>query len=235
MTNEAQVLFRLQTVDLEIEEKSARLRDVESRLGESATLREARQAVEGQQKRFHAEEITLREREWDVEDLKDKINGLERNLYGDRIKNPKELAGLQKEVEHLKGSLQKAEDRLLEIMLSIDETRERLREKQERLAHVKQEWESEQKQLTEQQSSLVAALTGLRAERDSLAAGVSRHSLEIYERLKVLKRGKAVAKVEQNTCQGCRIHLPMNEVQLARTSRELVFCSMCGRILWAGR
>ena len=40
--------------------------------------------------------------------------------------------------------------------------------------------------------------------------------------------------IVQRTCQGCRIALPSTEEQKARTSDNLVTCSSCGRILYAG-
>ncbi|MFC2072406.1 C4-type zinc ribbon domain-containing protein, partial [Chloroflexota bacterium] len=45
------------------------------------------------------------------------------------------------------------------------------------------------------------------------------------------QKGTAIANVEQGICRGCRILLPITELQRARSS-SLVRCSSCGRILF---
>ena len=46
---------------------------------------------------------------------------------------------------------------------------------------------------------------------------------------------RAVARVLQHSCQGCRVTIPTSEEQRARLSSELVFCSSCGRILYVSQ
>ena len=44
--------------------------------------------------------------------------------------------------------------------------------------------------------------------------------------------GRAVSKVVQGRCQGCRISISMSDQQRARMGNELARCSNCGRILY---
>ena len=60
--------------------------------------------------------------------------------------------------------------------------------------------------------------------------GELEQAIEVYQDLKKHK-GTAVAKVEQGICHGCRISLPISELQQTR-SGSLVRCSSCGRILF---
>ena len=58
--------------------------------------------------------------------------------------------------------------------------------------------------------------------------------LGVYESLRTLKQGRAVARIEQGACQGCRISLPTHVVQRARGGTVLVHCPSCERILAGG-
>jgi len=78
----------------------------------------------------------------------------------------------------------------------------------------------------------MASLASLEQRREDLAARIDAASLELYQDLRQKRQGRAVAKVEQGMCQGCRLVLSMTELQRARISQELVQCSSCQRILY---
>ncbi|MCK4696871.1 MAG: hypothetical protein KAT53_01045, partial [Dehalococcoidia bacterium] len=84
----------------------------------------------------------------------------------------------------------------------------------------------------QQQAELGAALATLEQKGKDLAGKLDASSLELYQALRRKRHGRAVAKVEQGMCQGCRIALPMSELQRARLGQELVQCSSCERILY---
>jgi uncharacterized protein len=71
-------------------------------------------------------------------------------------------------------------------------------------------------------------------ERAALVADVDPASLRTYESLLRTRARQAVAIVAQRTCQACRVSLPVNLEQRARSSEDLVLCQSCGRILYAG-
>ena len=86
--------------------------------------------------------------------------------------------------------------------------------------------------MTQRQTEVNERLLEFDKARKLLMSEVGSQALEVYEWTKT-RKGQAVARVEQGTCQGCRISLPMNELQQARTGK-LVQCSSCGRILYLG-
>ncbi|HLG76192.1 MAG TPA: C4-type zinc ribbon domain-containing protein, partial [Ktedonobacteraceae bacterium] len=75
----------------------------------------------------------------------------------------------------------------------------------------------------------------LQAKRAQLAAAVDAELLKRYEALRRSKQGRAISRVEQNSCQWCRVILTPSEMQRVRTSSELQTCSNCGRILYYDR
>lgn len=225
-------LYELQEVDLEIEAKRETFSLVASRLGESEALAEARISLAKDEEHFAELQRNQRLGEWEVDDLQAKAALLEEKLYGGSVKIPKELASLQEQVENLKRKRRAQEDKLLDIMAEVEMMQKGLTIKKGELARCEENWRNEQASLSREQAELSAALATLEQKRRGLISRTDAASLELYETLRVRRQGRAVAKVEQGMCQGCRIALPMSEVQRARMDQELVQCSSCERILY---
>ena len=118
--NLAQQLYQLQEVDLELESNEQAMRQKASQLGESHKVVSVRTELSSQ--REHLEELKRQQHaaEWEIEDLNGKITTLERKLYDGSIRNPKELANLQHEVEGLKARRGQLENKALEIMEQVE-------------------------------------------------------------------------------------------------------------------
>lgn len=225
-------LYELQEVDLEIEAKGEALARVESRLGKREALDEARAALSRERERLAELETSQRLGEGEVEDLRAKTALLEGKLYSGSVRNPKELTGLQEQVEHLKKRGRGQEDRLLDIMTEVEAVQQRVNSKSSELERMEESWREEQNSLSREQAELRAALATLEQRRKELIVSIDSASLELYHTLRVKRQGRAVAKVERGMCQGCRIVLPMTELQRARMGEEIVQCSSCERILY---
>jgi len=113
-------LYELQEVDLEIDSKREALSNVMSHLGESEALAEACISLAGEEERLAELERSQRGGEWEVEDVRAKVAILEEKLYGGAVKNPKELASLQEQVENLKRRRKGLEDKVLDIMTEVE-------------------------------------------------------------------------------------------------------------------
>ena len=225
-------LYELQEVDLEIEAKGEALARVESRLGEREALDEAHAALSRERERLAELERSQRLGEGEVEDLRAKTALLEGKLYSGSVRNPKELTGLQEQVEHLKKRGRGQEDALLDIMTDVEAVQQRVNSKSRELERMEKSWREEQNSLSREQAELRAALATLEQRRKELIVRIDSASLELYQTLRVKRQGRAVAKVERGMCQGCRIVLPMTELQRARMGEEIVQCSSCERILY---
>lgn len=225
-------LYELQEVDLEIEAKGEALARVESRLGEREALDEAHAALSRERERLAELETSQRLGEGEVEDLRAKTALLEGKLYSGSVRNPKELTGLQEQVEHLKKRGRGQEDALLDIMTDVEAVQQRVNSKSRELERMEKSWREEQNSLSREQAELRAALATLEQRRKELIVRIDSASLELYQTLRVKRQGRAVAKVERGMCQGCRIVLPMTELQRARMGEEIVQCSSCERILY---
>lgn len=224
-------LYELQEVDVALDAKREDLKCAEALIGESDALKEARAALEQEQARLATLQREQREAEWQAEDLRARIKPLNDRLYGGTVHNLKELSGMQEELEHLRSRLRSVEDRVLDLMGQGEVCLAQVEAKRTALAETERQWKAEQSALEDSISRYRGELSTLEEKRRQQQGRVEAGSLSVYDNLR-LKYSRAVAKVEQGMCQGCRIDLSMAEIQRARLAQELAFCSHCRRILY---
>jgi len=219
----AQQLYRLQETDLEIEAKEQSLRQASLRLGEDQELARTRERLEQEGRQREALSKEQHTTEWEIDDLVTKVSAAEETLYSGRIKNPKELANLQHEVELMKAKRNQVEDKALEIM-------DRAELAEANVAAISEELKKAQEHLSAEIDKLKTSLAALNERRQRLLDDIEPRVAELYQDLR-LKKGRAVARVEQGVCTSCRLSLPMSDLQRARIG-DLIQCSSCGRILF---
>ena len=226
----AKQLYGLQEVDLELESNEQALQQIMSQLGESQSVVRTREKLTLESQ--HLEELKHEQHslEWEIDDVVTKLTTVEEELYSGRIRNPKELANLQHEASGLKAKRNQLEDKALEIMEQVELAVTNVGATSSELKTVEAEWHSQQQQLSTEMEQLKTILSDLKHKQQLLLAETDSQAVEFYYQLKEQK-GQAVAQVEQGICRGCRISLPIAEMQRAR-SGNLVRCSSCGRILF---
>ncbi len=226
-------LYGLQEIDLEIDSRRAALAEAEERMGESEELLSTQAELEEQEQVVEELRKRLRTAEWQVDDLSSKIEPLEKKLYGGSVRNPKELAGIEEDVQSLQGRKRKLEDQALEAMSELEDAEGALNAAKEALDALDSSWRDEQAELLRQQETLRGELARLEERRQEQSRLIDSSTLGLYDSLRSAHQGRAVAKVERGMCQGCRISLPMTLLQRARSSGDaLVQCSSCERILY---
>lgn len=223
-------LYQLQELDLELTSSQQTADRITSQLGESETVIEARKKLDSERKLL--EELTTRQRslEWETDDLNPKLAKVEVDLYSGRIRNPKELTDLQHESDLLKTLRAQLEEKTLELMEQVERATGDVTASNAELNRLETDWQSQQRKLSADLKQLKKAITDLRQRRQLMAAGIDTAAVELYQELKK-QRGTGVARVEQGLCNGCRISLPVSEMQQVRTGK-LVRCGSCGRILF---
>jgi predicted nucleic acid-binding Zn-ribbon protein len=230
---ELEALVKLQAIDTEVDQKNGRIEAIRAALGPSAELKAARQRLEESRTRLQALEARQRQLEWNVDDRSSKIKELETKLYSGTVKSPKELSGLQTEVEHLKISLGQVEDEAIGVIGQADDLRATVAAEQRELSQVEEAWKAEQTALRAEGSRLTAELKALGPRREAATAGITAPIMTRYDELRRIRRGVAVARIDRNMCLGCRTTLATSEVQKARQG-QIAYCSSCRRILYAG-
>ena len=228
----AKELYELQEVDLDIEQRTQALEQVKSQLGIDDDLTAARTALETARKKLAELEHQQKTGEWEISDLGAKIAAIEKKLYGGSMKNPRELMGFEQDLKLLKTQKGEREDRLLGVMLEVEAAQQEVKQKSEELSVVEQRWKENQQKLSQEKEELEAQLAELGGKRKLIAEQIDSATLKLYEEIRLARQGRAVSRVVQGRCQGCRISLSISDQQRARMGNELARCSNCGRILY---
>lgn len=223
-------LLRLQTVDRELDDRTKRIREINERLASDPATIAARTARDADQAEFSALRAALRERELEAKGADARIKELEQRLYGGRVMNPKELEGIEKEVQMLKRQRSGLDDQLLELMDNVDQSQKRLSVSTDALANSEGTRAAEVVRLSQEREQLAARLAELAAEREEVRTSLGLETVRVYDNL-YRKGGRAVAALHRDACSVCGVAVPTGLVQRIHGGNELVFCSGCGRIL----
>ncbi|OGO36940.1 MAG: hypothetical protein A2Z03_02625 [Chloroflexi bacterium RBG_16_56_8] len=224
-------LEHLQAVDQELDDKTKRARQVAERLAGDPAVVAAHAALETEDKRLAELRATLRARELEAKSIDVKIKEIEERLYSGRVANPKELEGLEKELQMFKRQRSGFDDQLLELMDSVDQAQKRVAEKAAALKKLQGTRAGDVELLSRERDTLTARLAELAEEHDRIRAELDADALRTYDHLQRTKAGRAVAKIRTLSCGVCGTAVPTGLMQRARAGNELVFCSGCGRIL----
>lgn len=222
------ILYQLQQIDLELDRLTTEQQALNSSLQGNSTLQRARTEHNSAQQQLRSSQQVQKEAEWILEDLGRRLNAHELRLYNGTVTNPKELSSLQQEVQRLRAQQNRQEDLVLEAI----ETTEAL---QETAQQAEETWRQENAAQVQNREQLERRKQEAQAKRTTFAGNIDAALLTRYEAIRRTKQGRAVSKVEQSSCQWCRVILTPSELQRVRVSNDLQTCSNCGRILYYDR
>lgn len=234
-TQIAAALFQLQQLDLEADRLLAEQQALATSLQSTGLLNKLRADQKIAQQQLTNGLQTQKDAEWTLEDLVRRLKHHEQRLYSGNVTNPKELKAIQQEVQHLRTQQAQQEERVLEMMEAADTLREEVERKAKAVGEAEQAWKLSNATGAERVSQMETKLQELHAKRAEQANKLDAAVVKRYEGMRKTKQGRVVSKVEQNSCQWCRVILTPSELQRARMSSELQTCSNCGRILYFDR
>jgi predicted nucleic acid-binding Zn-ribbon protein len=142
---------------------------------------------------------------------------------------------LQHEIQMAEDEAAKAEDRLLERMVSGEEYDRQVKSATHALAEAEKIAESERKKIEAEKAVVEKELADLKTERAQVVAAVPEDLLDHYTRLAKRHGGIAMAEVhEDETCTMCRVKVRPHTFQVMRDPKnaELIHCETCTRILY---
>jgi predicted nucleic acid-binding Zn-ribbon protein len=227
-------LFRLQTLDSQIDSHQARLSEIEASLKQHPELDRARTEEEDARVRLEEAKKDLRRTEEETRGQQQRISETDKTLYGGSVTNPKELQDLQEESAALRRYLSVLEERQLQSMIRSEESEKAVaaaqaaREEQERLRAAQDE------KLLAEQTLLQTTLETIGYQREAAVSAVTAEDLERYSTLRRSKHGMAVVRFESGACGACGVAPSSARIDSARSGQEIIQCGNCGRILYMG-
>jgi predicted nucleic acid-binding Zn-ribbon protein len=224
----------LQRIDTQLNSITTRVKEIDRLLLEDERLLAARASADNSRIHLEKTRLSLRGLEHNVSEQQLKIEQTNSTLYSGNVKNPKELQDLQKDILSLRKYLQVLEDQQLQAMIDFEDAEQANQNAQENSIRVQAEVIQSKAGLAGERDQLIAKKDSLTTERNAALTAITPGNLVIYDHLRELKGGIAVTNVEDETCMLCGAPIRLAEGQMARMQSNLVYCSSCGRIIFAG-
>jgi predicted nucleic acid-binding Zn-ribbon protein len=227
-------LFRLQEIDLELLDSQARIEQIDLILGQDEEVRQAESLLEEREGALTEARSANSSADHAVASQRAKITQTDKALYGGSVTNPKELQDLQMESESLHRYLETLEDRYLEAMVSLEQAENAHLEATEALDVLQQRKARQHSQLTTEKEDLIGNIARLDEERQAATVDVTDEDYALYDDLRGRLGGKAMALLSDGVCSACGVELARSKQQEVSSGSELIRCSQCSRILYAG-
>ncbi len=230
MASQATLLYRLQTLDLTIAKRKARLVEIAAILNQDESVAQARRHLETTNQELKPWQTRSRDLDLEIKSVVQKIQVTDNALYSGKG-SPKELRDLQDEIAALKRRQSQLEDELLEAMVHTDEGQAAVAEAQRALDQAQAAWAGSQVDLLAEQQRLEKEVAELETQRQQAASAIEAGVLSKYDAMRVKRRGQAVARLDGDSCATCGVEQTSMIAQQVRQGTELVYCASCGRIL----
>jgi predicted nucleic acid-binding Zn-ribbon protein len=226
-------LYRLQLLDDDIRQSKERLSDVLRLQAESSELFAARERVEVAKAELQQRRTSQNDLDLELSSLNTKSKRSEDRLYSGTVKNPKELADIQQEIESLGRRRAVLEDEVLEAMIFSEDAEVADETATTELIEIEETWQHDQEDLQLEQAELVQRLGKLLATRKQQLVSISPQALKAYEGAKRHAGPTAVVLLINGRCRGCQVTVP---AMLAKSVNEgqMATCDSCGRLLYLG-
>jgi hypothetical protein len=230
---ELRKLWKLHLVDHQLADirlKAAALDPGRKIQAELAALKAAHDAQAAHVKSLVGNQTDI---ELEQKSLDEKLKRIDKDLYGGKVVNPKEVALLEKEIEHLKSLRGDLDLKILEIWDALPSAKKEADASQAEITAKNQELAEAQRKVLVIKAQLEKDFKERAAMRPQLAKEVSAPLLGRYELIRQKHAGVGMAGVSRKaTCEACGTNVPTKSVMDAKDGK-LVTCEACHRILYA--
>jgi len=164
--------------------------------------------------------------------LRDKLAKFDKELYGGKVVNPREVEAIQKEMEMLKQHIADLDGQILSAMESVPEADAELPQLTKELEIRRRQLDEHQKKALEAKAEMEAVFKELSAQRPALESKVDPGLLKQYDAIRKRHDGIGMSEITKpGTCARCGVQVPSKNVILALEGK-LVTCDECHRLLY---
>lgn len=227
-------LLDLQEVDLQID----RLLDQRQSLPELEDYKTAHEQVQQKESELDTDAAHLKQLELDLDKAEGELELLELKLEEHETRlfaggmSARETEHMRLEVQSLKGQRGAMEERVLGMLEDIDPARARVAAIQAEIDQLNASKSELEASIKHQWKTIDAELARKEERKKDALAPIDHDLLELYEKLRGIKEGVAVAAYDHGVCGGCHMALSPAEQEEA-FGDELPRCVHCRRILVA--
>lgn len=176
-------------------------------------------------------ELDLDKAEGELELLETKLEEHETRLFAGGM-SARETEHMRLEVQSLRAQKEAREERVLGMLEEIDPAREKVAGLSEELAAADTEKERLEGVIKEEWRKIDAEMARKEERKSEAAAPVPDDLMELYDSLRRIKEGVAIAPFDHGVCGGCHMALSRAEEEEA-FAEDVPRCVHCRRILVA--
>jgi predicted nucleic acid-binding Zn-ribbon protein len=226
-------LIELQAVDLRLIEIRERLSKFPKHLAEvEGRVTTAKQQITAAKEALLTAQKERKTYEMDVEQWKERAKKY-RNQSGE-VKTNEAYKALLHEIQNAEDEAAKAEDRLLERMVSGEEFDRQLKAAEAAVKVVEAEASKERHAIQAEYNAAQKELAAAEAARAAAVAAVPEDLVSHYERIAKRHGGIGLADIRGEGCGQCGVHIRPHMIQLLQRdgNEEFYHCETCTRILY---
>ncbi|MBW7865198.1 MAG: hypothetical protein GX580_07730 [Candidatus Hydrogenedens sp.] len=223
-------LLALQQLDTKIAGYRRREKEI-PRQKEACNIQRGRLRDELKESEDRVKRLKLEQRECEVDiDQKNaQIGKFESQLL--LVKKNEEYKALLHEIDLQRKQISLKEERILGIMMEIDQAQMKFQEDKKRIDGEAARIEEECARIDRELEEAVRGRKALEEERKPLAERVEASLLRKYERIRAV-RTPAVVPLNEESCGGCHMTVRAQIVNEIMADKECHACQQCGRLLY---
>lgn len=234
MADSTFLLYQMQKIDSAQRSVELSIKKHLEEIGNLSAINEAELHLEKLSKLVNIEKVEIVNLEKRITESKNKSTQFNSSLYGGKIVNPKELQNLQIEIASLEKNVSTLETTLLGKMETLEQLQAALDLAFQEASTVKSQKTAKNAILNEKIEAAKKEKSKLEKEKEGIRGQLSVAFLNTYDQMSTTKKGTAVSLVEEGCCQSCGTTLTPSDCQQAKNYTAIIYCTNCGRILYAG-
>jgi hypothetical protein len=165
--------------------------------------------------------------------IEEKLKKIDREVYGGKVVNPREIENLQKEIELLKRQTGVNDEGILKLWDLLPPAERKVEETAKKVEALKAELAVHREKVMKERAKLEQDFKAHSAQRPEAAKKVDPALLSRYESIRQKHEGLGMTTVDKNgMCSLCGTVLPRKNVEAA-IEDHVVVCEACHRILYA--
>ncbi len=154
------------------------------------------------------------------------------NAQRDNVKNNREYESISKEIEYMDLQKQFCEKKIREANLLIEEKKALVAETEEHLKLREEDLDNKRKELDTIVKETAKEEAQLVKQRDELVSKIDERMFIAYNKVRANTKNKlAVVTVKRDACGGCFAKIPPQRQLDIASSKKIIVCEYCGRIL----
>ncbi len=226
-------LVELQLIENAISARSSEIENIKNNK-EQVSAKEELKGAEGKFDEASGAYSDLESKRKKLEDTvelqNEKIKNDEKKLFSGTITSAKELENYQEEVKILKQKNSEIEDKILELMIELEEMSDKVKQAMAEKDKVEANLNRINNEMNEKIEVLKHIVEGLRKRKDDVISRIPRDHLKRYNEVKTKKGGIAVSVLKNNFCSVCNMEIPMIAAEKIEDIDEIYSCPLCGRM-----